>query len=289
MISVVVPTTNEKKGLHSLKSAKKILGANMAEAILVLDNSSYESESFVVTEGLKVRVVRICGLNGSYFARNQGAVHAKCDFLLFLDDGLDIEGEFDCGSLTPQVAFGASVKYRKAPVTAFEKWYFYKAFDIDGFIKRDHFIPTIFLFVSRQVFFEVGCFNSAYKSSGDVEFCSRLVRSDVELRKLNTVSVVTDLRNKSQIERKIRRQVFGQMIFSKNKGMYRFYVYNFKRLIANLLLLSGASHKNGLDYLYANSIICYWKVRCLLQGLLQPRKLDSYLTNANVSEVNSDI
>lgn len=217
MLSIIIPTTCEERGVETAKSAIKRLSQSeplqAIEAVVVVDCAGEDQQ--IVTRG--ITVLRLPTRIGSYAARNAGRKIAKGEILIFMDDGIElgIAGTFwvDCCSITSGV-----VEFRQEPSDGYEAWYKNNAFPMQYYKRRFEFLPTIFLAIDHRVFDKIVGFSEDLASGGDVDFCHRALSvSEVSLQIDPCIRIKTDIRTKTQIFLKLRRQLYGQLYVEKRK------------------------------------------------------------------------
>jgi glycosyltransferase involved in cell wall biosynthesis len=89
-VSVIIPAFNEEEGLTDCLDAIQALNTASLEVIVVDNNSTDRTAHVAETHGARVIP---CPVQGIAAARNEGAKHAKGEFLAFIDaDGKASEG-----------------------------------------------------------------------------------------------------------------------------------------------------------------------------------------------------
>lgn len=292
MVTFVIPTTDLKSGVETAHNAIFAFAPFYhCDAIVVLDGAGgtrfYELEK-------SVSVLEIQKLGGSYRARNAGAAKVKTssEYICFLDDGVEVAITCDLKLKINEIMSG-KVKFNRNPQTPCEHWYYVNAFDIEYFLSRFKFLPTICLIVPHEIFLQIGGFDEDYFSSGDVEFCNRVSRI-AKLHISPFISITTELRGQKALKKKIRRQIFGQLHyhFKKYDGGIKYYFYCIARLLVNILGISGRVSKKGGDYSSrlrywaTNYHVCIWKCRVIMEGFfLREQELMERVCRSNADEV----
>lgn len=180
-ISVVVPFGGEADEAVALRAALESLKLEGRDEILVADNTVQAIASSVFS-GTAVRVVSAAAEQSSYFARNAGADHARCEWLLFCDadcrprpDLLDAffaqPVSMECGLVAGQVV---PVPGQPGLVAAYaaERGHLDQRRHVQA--DRGAFGATANLLVRRAAWQAVGGFQEGIRSAGDAEFCWRV-------------------------------------------------------------------------------------------------------------------
>lgn len=282
MIGIVIPTTNLSSGLDT---AYHILDrvCDVAAKICVVVDGAGHCSSEAVTE--VVKVVYVESLVGSYAARNLG-VRSLCgtfSHYLFVDDGVFLEGNLS-RLMARGIALSGRIRFIREPADTYEAWYSLNAFRQEYFLRRFGFLPTILLCVESSVYEAVNGFDEDLTSSGDVDFCHRIGKR-VSLGICDEVTVLAGLRGKGAIDKKLRRQVFGQLcLLRKESGIY-FYPKALARVAVNLAGLPGIAPKGFSGWLL-NYKYCLKKAVMILRGIFcSSEKLQSLMMGANKNEV----
>lgn len=290
MISFVVPTTSEPEGLETASGLISVFGESCTLVVVVVDGFGEVSESLVD----KIEVIRLKDLEGSYKARNIGAQRCSDEWIGFVDSGVQVTLKSSAALILERnrgYAFSGDVIFNKPAEDVPELWYENNAFVMQHYLTSLGFIPTIFLVLPLEVFKAVSGFDERFLSSGDVNF-SRDIAKYIPLSISDDLSIVTDLRSKKSIYRKIKRQVYGQCYLecaSKSKLGYLNYIV--KRILVNLIGLSGHRESQGscldkMRYEAFNYRICLIKVSCLLRCItFDLNKIADKMYCANTAEV----
>ena len=241
MLSIIIPTTCEMRGLETATNAIKKLSQSVynrnIEAIVVVDCAGVYQQ----TVAQEITVLRIPTRIGSYAARNAGCKIAKGEMLIFMDDGVDL-AIADTISLDRYSITSGVVEFRQEPNDGYEAWYKNNAFPMLHYKRRFQFLPTIFLAVDRKVFDKIAGFSEDLASGGDVDFCHRAMSaSNVSLRVEPNIRIITDIRNKKQIFLKLKRQLYGQLYVEKDKrSQFSFSLWALARASKNASLTSNS-------------------------------------------------
>lgn len=287
MIHIVIPTTNEHSGIETGRRAAEFFSGIQVSVCVVVDGAR---EELIKDLGKGVKVKYLRGLRGSYVARNSGAgMAASCArFLAFIDDGVVLRGQWNPTCLAEDFVLSGRVCFDRKPDNAYEKWYFSNAFRQDYFLERFGFVPTIFMISPKSVYERVSGFDESLTSSGDVDFCRR-ASLFARIKVIDQISVVTGLRGRSSIYKKMARQVYGQMsLVRKERGAVSAFLHNLLRIVVNILGVPGVK-AGGVGVFLVNYRICLYKSYLILSGLfLTSGELDVLMVKANRDEVFSE-
>lgn len=219
-VSVIVPVYNDGARLARCLQALSVqsIGTDQFE-VIVVDNGSDDSPEKVV-DGFPFARCLAEPLPGSYTARNTGASVARGVCLAFTDSdcrpGRDwLASAVDYFNSNPDVsAIGGRIELdRSAIPSAAELYEWIYAFRQDRYVSQHGFAATANLIVRRNVFEEVGPFDGARKSGGDLEWGQRLVASGHVLRYAAQVVVHHPARSSLEdLIRKRRRTVGGRLV-----------------------------------------------------------------------------
>lgn len=181
-LSVIIPAYNAEKHLDAcLRSATAALDEDME--LIVVDDASFDNTVFVASK-YPCKVVQLQERSGAGKARNEGAVRAKGEFLLFLDSDVIVKAEtfekllavFD---KRPEISAVSAIYSNQAYLSglfqsfkAIEETYKYQAYISDRYNSFDPHCACI----RSAVFLKMGGFVESYKGAEveDVEFGYRL-------------------------------------------------------------------------------------------------------------------
>ncbi|MGQ3410852.1 glycosyltransferase [Natrinema sp. LN54] len=190
LVSFIIPVYNDPNGLRdTLESVTSQRDAPPFE-ILVVDNDStdetpavidaFESEYPDVVSGYTETDVQ-----SSYAARNTGLEHATGDIIAFLDadetvgknwleTALEARNEQDVAYL------GCNVRLTLESDTLVGRYNSRTGFPVQTYLQEENYAPTCALLVQREVFEDVGVFDSRLISGGDLEFGHRVAAAGYE-------------------------------------------------------------------------------------------------------------
>lgn len=188
-VSVIIPVYNDGARLARCLQALAVqsLGAGRFE-VIVVDNGSRDSPAEVVADFPFARFLTEA-LPGSYNARNAGAAIARGTCLAFTDSDCRPDRDWlanavDYLNSNPEVsAIGGCIELdRSVAPSAAELYERIYAFRQERYVGQHGFAATANLIVRRNVFEEVGPFDGARKSGGDLEWGQRLAAAGHVLR-----------------------------------------------------------------------------------------------------------
>lgn len=213
-LSIILPVKDSAKHLtNTLYSilADKNLRLSDYEIIVCNDGDTSEvnkvAEEFN-TSGFHVFCERIPISMGSYNARNKGIERAKGDSLFFFDVPLDLKkGWFDDVILAfkenDYIAGNIKVPIEECTSIS-QKLYAATAFPVKSYFNNQHFGPTAFVCVKKEVFDKIGLFQTLY-SGGDMEFGQRVYAAGFKMIFLeNTIAWHHPRNLKQQFWKKVR-------------------------------------------------------------------------------------
>ena len=181
LVSVIIPVYNDASRLRVCLGCLQAQRYSPFETIVV-DNGSEDlaAVAAAVAECPAARLV--CeAMPGSYAARNRGIAVARGEVLAFTDaDCVPSANWIEAGvaALRSQpncgLAAGAIEIVMHNPQHPVELFESVMALSQQKFVTQDHYGATANVFTWAAVFEQVGQFNSALKSSGDVEWGQRV-------------------------------------------------------------------------------------------------------------------
>lgn len=187
-VSIIIPVYNDVDGLTTTVESFLDQDATAYEVVIV-DNNSTDNTRETARELARsndcVKFFIEDEIQSSYAARNKGIDVASGRIIAFVDADMWVESDYvsrirdvmseqylwymGCNVEMVQ-ANGVIGRYRKAT-----------GFQIGEYIRNHHYTPTGCLVVRRQLFTDVGRFNSNMISSGDLEFGRRVHRAGYEI------------------------------------------------------------------------------------------------------------
>jgi glycosyltransferase involved in cell wall biosynthesis len=191
-ISVIVPTYNDPSGIKDTLDSliNQDYGADNFE-IIVVDNGSVDNTQAVINDYSErhprlIRLVVEDKIQSSYAARNKGIESAKGSIIAFIDADMSVGKDwltnierslkkYRCDYL----ACGVEIYFKNKSI--YEIYDKITGFPLDLYMYEYHFAPTCCLVVRKEVFKEVGSFDSRLISSGDLEFGMRVHEKQLKL------------------------------------------------------------------------------------------------------------
>lgn len=178
-VDVIVPFAGDRAAAEQTLEAIAALVPRAAGVTLV-DNSREGSGSAPAAPA-GIRVLRAAAIQGSYYARNEGARATRAPWLLFVDSDCLPPAELIDRYLDPEPAERTGIVaggVRSAPGESFAARYAADRGHIDESFHIEHGpYPagvTANLLVRRAAFEEVGGFEQGVRSGADVDFCWRV-------------------------------------------------------------------------------------------------------------------
>lgn len=179
ILSVIVPTLGYSSGLKSLLTCLEEQTLSKADfEVIIVNNSNQILQAY--SSKLDLKVVDE-PRNGSYVARNTGVKKAIGEYVFFTDDDCIPEKDWLKNGLDFIIAqknldqiFSGDIKLFGAQETLNDFELFSVHFELQQKqYARKSRAATANMFLSKNKFFELGCFNEKFKSGGDFEFCKR--------------------------------------------------------------------------------------------------------------------
>ena len=181
-ISIVIPVYNDPDGVQ--QTIKAVIGQSFSEyEIWVSDNDSTDSTRAIAeryaTDNSHLNFVVEDELQGSYAARNKGLQHASGDVIAFLDADETVDEDYLKTALEAMEKqdvdyLGCNVELTLPEDTLVGRYNAHTGFPVKQYLEEQHYAPTCALLVRREVFKDVGRFDSRLISGGDREFGERV-------------------------------------------------------------------------------------------------------------------
>ena len=191
-ISVIIPVYNDQCGLKdTLNSLVKQDFPKENCEIIIVDNSSIDNTLNIAKEFSREypRLVRIlvedC-IQSSYAARNKGIKASKGSIIAFIDADMSVDKDWLTRIVNSLEKYGVNYLACKVEIYLKENSIFglydkMTGFPVEQYILNNHFAPTCCLVVRKNIFNNVGVFDSRLVSSGDYEFGNRVYRFGYKL------------------------------------------------------------------------------------------------------------
>lgn len=180
--SFIIPVYNDPDGVQ--QTLKTLIRQSISEyEILVSDNGSTDNTRVVVerytTDYSNVNLLVEDEIQGSYAARNKGIQHASGEVIAFLDADETVDRDFlEIALKTMEEQdvdyLGCNVELTLPEDTLVGRYNVHTGFPVQQYLDQQHYAPTCALLVRREVFENVGRFDSRLVSGGDREFGERV-------------------------------------------------------------------------------------------------------------------
>jgi glycosyltransferase involved in cell wall biosynthesis len=190
-VSVILPVYNDAKALRRcLKSLRKQTFPVDRFEVIVVDNGSTKDDPQAVVADFPGYRYSVETKVGSYAARNKGISLAKGDAYAFIDSDCVAYPQWmeegvrtllahpECGLVGGRVDFFEQDPEHPTSVELFE---LVVKFNLKEWIEKRHVCMTCNMFVWKKVIDMMGQFNENLKSSGDVEWSSRVHAAGLKL------------------------------------------------------------------------------------------------------------
>ncbi|MBD3211656.1 MAG: glycosyltransferase [Candidatus Lokiarchaeota archaeon] len=180
-LSIVIPVYNDPEGLIDTISSllNQTLDRNKYE-IIVANDGDIEDISQICNQ-FNIKTVSLNPKKGSYSARNKALYYAKGEYILFIDADIKVPKEFlkiGIDLLKNYDYIGGQVLIDKSKIETITHYFEYLcSFNIKKNLVKDHFIPTAYLFIDRNILMTLGNFDGRLRSGGDLEFGNRVFDS----------------------------------------------------------------------------------------------------------------
>ena len=191
-ISVIIPVYNDQCGL--MDTLDSLVNQDFPKEnfeIIISDNGSSDNtlntaEMYAKRYPELIHIVVENNIKSSYAARNKGINASKGSIIAFIDSDMSVDKDWltkiansfeknRVDYLACRVEIYLKIK------SAYELYNKITGFPLESCINDNHFAPTCCLIVRKNVFNEVGLFDSRLVSSGDYEFGNRVFNSGYKL------------------------------------------------------------------------------------------------------------
>ncbi|WP_299413454.1 glycosyltransferase [Acaryochloris sp. IP29b_bin.148] len=182
-VSVIIPVFNDSERLqHCLQALEQQTYPDGAYKVIVVDNASDDDVEATVDPFLHASMV-VETQRGSYAARNTGVKIAKGSILAFTDadcipspDWIEkgvqsLQSIQNCGLVAGKIQFSYQDPLRPNSIELCDSVLYLQQ---DLYLKYSKFGATANIFTFKEVFSEVGLFDSSLKSGGDYEWGQRV-------------------------------------------------------------------------------------------------------------------
>jgi glycosyltransferase involved in cell wall biosynthesis len=240
-VSVIIPVLNDFKRLKiCLKALEQQTYPEELYEVIVVDNGSVENIEPLI-EKCPRALLTYEAKRGSYAARNHGIAMSSGEILAFTDaDCIPTDNWIENGvkallSIPNNGLIAGKIefffKHSNSP-TAIEVFDSITNLQQEKYVKEYHFGATANLFTYKQLFEELGYFNSDLQSGGDAEWGSRVFFHGYVVSYSEDCHVFHPARNSlKQLIKKVIRQTKGSRDRNLNKS------FTFKEAIALILNL----------------------------------------------------
>ncbi len=186
-VSVIVPVFNDAKRLPALVESLRAqeYPADRVE-ILLVDNGSTDGSLDSIRSFENVTALSQTDVQGPAPTRNAGIGAARGDVIAFLDSDCRAEPQWLSAGVAALQQSGAEMAAGRIRLSLSVRPNLYEIYDAQFNMQQDAFVEqgwavTANLFVRREVFDRIGCFDPALYSFEDKEFGLRATRAGFRL------------------------------------------------------------------------------------------------------------
>lgn len=272
-ISVVIPTLGDPHNLRILMKCLEEQTLPSANFEVIIVNNSTKAVKLCSSK-LNLKIFREKS-KGSYVARNTGVQKSEGEFIFFTDDdclpdknwlinGLKMLEKNDNRNSIISGAikiFGVSSK-----LTVYELFSYYFDLQQERYAKKSR-AATANMFISKNTFIELGCFNALYQSGGDFEFCKRAKRAGRYVKFCPSAVVEHPARaSRAELISKSRRKALNMRERSKSVFRRLYFIFKiFLNIILGILkIISLKSIDISRKIKLILLVISYYKVQLLV-------------------------
>jgi len=199
LFSIIIPTYNRPKQLVTcLNSIVSQKTEHHFEVIVVDDGSDQNILQIISEAGLDTKCSLIKQINkGPAAARNNGADHAKGDYLIFLDDDCTLPQDW-VQTISPHLNGAVMVgghsinKIQNSIFSASSQLlidYIYNYYNKDPLQAK--FITSNNMIVPKNVFHEIGGFSTRFKKAAaeDRDFCDKWISRGLKIHYVPSIKI----------------------------------------------------------------------------------------------------
>lgn len=174
MISVIVPVHNDEKYLR--KCLESIFNSDYTDYEVVVVDDCSSDRSLDIAKNFPCRIIDLRENNGVANARNKGAEAARGEILVFFDSDIVLEpdtlSKFAKAHENPEVKIYQCQIYHKSLIPGFtpEVLAIHHNYLLSLMGSETSYIQSFAFSIEKKVFFEIGKFNTNFKSAGGEEF-----------------------------------------------------------------------------------------------------------------------
>lgn len=241
-VSTIIPVLNDPHRLQlCLEALENQTYPKHLYEVLVIDNGSDESIEPVVRQFNQAKML-VEMARGSYTARNKGILHAKGEVLAFTDadciplpDWLEkgtahLLAVPNCGLVGGHVQFSFKNSHRPNAAELYDQFFFLQQ---EYYLEHQQFAATANIFTYKQVFEQVGLFNSNLKSGGDREWGKRVFAAGYAQSYAADASICHPARDSVQkLQKKVKR--VARATYHLNRHRPNFPLVLLKFILADL-------------------------------------------------------
>ncbi|WP_254567795.1 glycosyltransferase family 2 protein [Oscillatoria sp. HE19RPO] len=214
-VSTIIPVLNDPERLQlCLEALENQTYPKHLYEVLVIDNGSDDSIEPVVRQFKQAKML-LEPSPGSYTARNKGILQAQGEVLAFTDADCIPHSDWlekgtahllsvpNCGLVGGKIQFFFKNPNRPTAAELYDQFFFLQQ---EYYLEYEQFAATANVFTYKQVFEQVGLFNSTLKSGGDREWGNRVFAAGYAQSYAADAAICHPARNSvQQLQKKVRR------------------------------------------------------------------------------------
>ncbi|MCT7985023.1 glycosyltransferase [Laspinema sp. A4] len=293
-VSTIIPVLNDPQRLRlCLEALENQTYPKHLYEVLVIDNGSDESLEPVVRPFKQAKIL-LEPSRGSYTARNKGILHAKGKILAFTDADCIPQSDWlekgiahllsvpNCGLVGGSIQFSFKIPNRPNPAELYD-WLFF--LQQEYYLEHEQFAATANVFTYKQVFEQVGLFNSMLKSGGDREWGKRVFAAGYAQSFAPDATICHPARDSVQkLQKKVKRVAMATYHLNRDRPNFplvllQFILMDLKPPLRIWFRIGHNNRPNHLTYKLKFMALLMWmklvkageKVRLFITDLMEGR------------------
>lgn len=241
-VSTIIPVLNDPERLQlCLEALENQTYPKHLYEVLVIDNGSDESIEPIIRQFKQAKML-VETAPGSYTARNKGILHAKGEVLAFTDADCIPHSDWlekgtahllsvpNCGLVGGKIQFSFKNPNRPTAAELYDQFFFLQQ---EYYLENEKFAATANVFTYKQVFEQVGLFNSTLKSGGDREWGNRVFAAGYTQSYASDAAISHPARDSvKQLQKKVTR--VARATYNLNRHRPKFPLLLLKFILSDL-------------------------------------------------------